>query len=358
MVVTLIQVILATAARGQGWSADISAGRLVYDPLAASIGTNNVMASLRYDTRRDTWVYGAGALPAGSEGPFWMAGGTGGRLMPAAARTRRAGIGADVGVHGFSFRDRVSNEGGTGGTLEAIPFLRIAAGSGFVEPHAGWRGHSLSFAGVRENRGVFESGVRGGYGAAMRVEGDARWVYADQATYPFVGATVAYDQSRVGVWGQTGKWLATDLDEHVWAVGAAVTLGVRTTLWGSIRQDARDPLYWNPSRRTWSIGLTQRLGRIPAPLVPVARSETRLVVVRLRAADAPQGTVSIAGDFNGWRPAPMQREAGEWVARLPLRPGVYNYTFRSAAGEWFVPPSTPGRRDDGFGGYLAVLVVN
>ena len=145
------------------------------------------------------------------------------------------------------------------------------------------------------------------------------------------------------------------MDEHV---GSAVTLGGRTTLWGSIRQEARDPLYWNPSRRTWSIGLTQRLGRIPAPLLPVARSETGIVVVRLPAGDAPPGLVSIAGDFNSWQAAPMQREAGDWVARLPLAPGVYNYTFRSADGGWFVPVSTPGRRDDGFGGHLAVLVVN
>jgi 1,4-alpha-glucan branching enzyme len=68
--------------------------------------------------------------------------------------------------------------------------------------------------------------------------------------------------------------------------------------------------------------------------------------------------VSIAGDFNNWQPAPMQREGGEWIVRLPLGPGVYNYTFRSASGEWFVPPSTAGRRDDGMGGYVAVLVVN
>ena len=47
----------------------------------------------------------------------------------------------------------------------------------------------------------------------------------------------------------------------------------------------------------------------------------------------------------------MQREGGEWVVRLPLSPGVYHYAFRAANGEWFVPPSTPGRRDDGMGGY-------
>jgi hypothetical protein len=53
----------------------------------------------------------------------------------------------------------------------------------------------------------------------------------------------------------------------------------------------------------------------------------------------------------------MQREGREWTFRLPLAKGVYNYAFRSARGDWFVPTSTPGRRDDGFGGQVAVMVV-
>jgi len=152
--------------------------------------------------------------------------------------------------------------------------------------------------------------------------------------------------------------MAFDLDERVWALGSGVSLGARTTVWGSVRQDAPDPLYWNSTRRSWSVGLTQRLGRVPAPLVPVAMSPAGTVAIRLSATDAPSGAVSIAGDFNNWQPAPMQREGGEWIVRLPLMPGVYHYTFRSATGEWFVPPSAAGRRDDGLGGYVAVLVVN
>lgn len=358
LVVTLVALSHVTAARGQGWSADISAGRLVYDPVSANVGTNNVMGSLRYDTRRDTWVYGAGAAPAGDGSTFWGAVGAGGRVIPLALRAGRASVGADVGAHGFSFRDRVVDQAGTGGTLDAMPFARLAVGTGFVEGRGGWRGQTLSFAGVRENRGVFETGARGGYGSTLRAEGDVRWVHASEGTYPFVGATIAYQGSRVDVWAQTGKWLATDLDEGVWAIGSGVSLGVRTSVWGSIRQEAPDPLYWNSTRRTWSVGLTQRLGRIPTPLVPVSRTPAGTVVVRLSAADAAVGAVSIAGDFNNWQPAPMQREGGEWVVRLSLAPGVYHYTFRSANGDWFVPPSTAGRRDDGMGGYVAVLVVS
>ena len=82
------------------------------------------------------------------------------------------------------------------------------------------------------------------------------------------------------------------------------------------------------------------------------------IVIRLPTAEASGDALSIAGDFNGWKPAPMTREGGDWVLRLPLAPGVYKYSFRDAGGRWFVPASVPGRRDDGMGGHVAVLVVN
>jgi hypothetical protein len=361
-VTAVLAVVLVTlghvaTAGGQGWSVDVSAGRLVYDPVSANVGTSNVIGSLRYDTRRDGWVYGAAALPLGDTATFWGAGGVGTRVMWF-AQGGRTGLGADVGAHLFSFRDRVVNLRGTGGTLEALPFVHAAVGAGFVEGGGGWRGHTLSFAGVRDNRGVFETGVRGGYGSTVRIVGDARWVHANEGTYPFVGATVVYQRGRANVWGQAGNWMAVDLDDRVWGVGGTVVLRPGTSLWGSVRQEAPDPLYWNSRRRTWSIGLTQRLGTVAAPLLPVPRSQAGVVVVRVAVSDAPAGAVSIGGDFNNWEPVPMQREGAGWVARLSLMPGVYHYAFRSANGEWFVPRSTGGRRDDGMGGHHAVLVVN
>jgi hypothetical protein len=316
------------------------------------------MGTLRYDTRRDTWVYGTMAVPAGDGGTFWGAAGAGGRVAVPLSPGSSTSVGADLGVHGFSFRDRVVEQSGTGGALDAMPFARLTMGEGFVEGRGGWRGQTLSFAGIRDNRGIFETGARGGYGTTLRVEGDARWVHASEGTYPFVGGTVIYQASRVDVWGHAGKWMAADLTDRVWAVGSAVSLGARTSVWGSVRQEAPDPLYWNAPRRAWTVGLTQRLGRLPAPLVPVSSTAAGTVAVRLSAGDAPDGAVFIAGDFNSWQAVPMQREGGDWVARLPLAPGVYHYTFRSANGDWFVPASAPGRRDDGMGGWVAVLVVS
>src|SRR5687768_12981949 len=63
MVVISVIASAATTARAQGWAADVSAGRLVYDPSAAQAGTNNVQGTLRFNTRRETWIYGTAALP-------------------------------------------------------------------------------------------------------------------------------------------------------------------------------------------------------------------------------------------------------------------------------------------------------
>ena len=101
--------------------------------------------------------------------------------------------------------------------------------------------------------------------------------------------------------------------------------------------------------------MTQRLGRVASPIRPLRPEPAGGVLVTLRASDAPSGQISIAGDFNNWQPTPMQREGDSWVVRLPVGPGVYHYAFRSATGTWFVPSSTPGRRDDGMGGHVAVL---
>lgn len=348
--------IVPVALCAQGVSVDVSAGRLVYDPTATNVDTNNLVGSVRYDGRRDTWVYGAAALPFSSSDTFWGSAGVGGRLQPPLAR--RVTFGADLAAHGYAFRDAVSDQLGNGGTVDALPFVRLTSGLAFVEGTGGWRGHTLSLAGVRDNRGVIEGGARAGYGGIVSAQGDVKWVHAPGGTYPFAGGTVSYNGARVQVWGQAGRWLSNVLDDAAWGTGAGVTLGPRTTMWASVQQEARDPLFWNTSRRTWSVGVTQRLSARPVALLPVPRVPAGGTVIRLDVADAPAGAISIGGDFNNWQPAPMQREGREWVMRLSLAPGVYHYAFRSANGEWFVPASTPGRRDDGFGGHDAILVVS
>jgi hypothetical protein len=265
-------------------------------------------------------------------------------------------IGIELAGQGYLFRDAVVDRTGTGGTIDALPFVRVSAERGSVEFRGGWRGHTLSYADVRESRGVMETGVKATYDGPVRLQGEGKWVQANEGGFPFVGATLIYPGMPLQVWLQAGKWLSDDLDDVSWGAGAAMALGYRASLWTRAWQEAPEPLYWNVARRSWSIGLTTRLGRRPPLLEPVTSSPGG-VVIAIPVSAAPGAGVSIAGDFTGWQLAPMEREGSMWVVRLPLEPGVYRYAFRSDDGRWFVPESVAGRRDDGMGGHVAVLVV-
>jgi hypothetical protein len=126
----------------------------------------------------------------------------------------------------------------------------------------------------------------------------------------------------------------------------------------AVQQFAPDPLYWILARRGWSIGITRTFGGSTSPVPLASSADPNGVLIRLNAADVDGASVSVAGDFNGWKPVPMALDGREWQLRMPLAPGVYHYAFRSERGQWFVPESVPNRRDDGMGGFVAVLVVN
>jgi hypothetical protein len=356
----LVTVHAADDALAQAWSVDVSAGRTVYEPVSVNVGSNNLAGGIRFDSRSEDWIYGGAGVPLGDRDPFWGAAGAGGRFALPRSETRRVTVGVEAGAHGFTFRDAVIDQAGTGGTLEAIPFAGVSAGAGRIELRGGWRGHSLSYSGARQSRGVFETGARVAYDAdaAVRVQADARWVHASEGTFPFLGASLSYAGTPLHVWAHAGKWVSDQLDEVSWGGGVGIGMGAMSTVWANIRQEAPEPLYWNTPRRSWSVGVTYRLGRAPAPLMPAPRSDGGNVLIRIRQQDAPDGAVSIAGDFNNWRPVTMQREGSEWVIRLPIAAGVYHYAFRSGTGTWFVPASAAGRRDDGMGGHVAVLVVS
>jgi Glycogen recognition site of AMP-activated protein kinase len=359
---------LVSTVSAQGIALDLSAGQIVYQPLPAEVATNNAAATLRYDSPRGVWLYGTAAMPFGGTDSRWGGFGIGDRLVRSTSSSERVNIGADIGAHGFVFHDAVLDQGGSGGFVEAMPFLHVPAGLATFEVGGGWRGQTLSYVGTVDARHVFESRAHVTYGPAEAgahrqstgwiLEGEARWVRASEGLYPFLGGGLRYQGSPVQAWLQTGKWFSSSLDDASWGAGISVTLTTRLALWSSVRQDAPDPLYWNLPRRSWSVGITRRFNTVG--LAPVATTQTEAggVLIRVNAADVDGASVSVAGDFNGWRPVPMQREGREWVARLQLAPGVYHYAFRSDRAEWFVPASVPGRRDDGMGGYVAVLVVS
>jgi hypothetical protein len=344
-----------SSTEAQRLSVDVSAGRLVYDQAAANVTSNNLLGTLRYD-RDDAWLFGSIAAPLGGADTTWGAGGAGGRLRLPGRSAARVSYGADLDAHAFVFHDQLVDQSGSGGTLEALPFMRLTLGTGFLEGHAGWRGHTIGQAGTRTNRDVVEGGVRAGAGGPIRFEAESRWVSAPEGVFPFVGGSVSVNRRSLLLWAHAGRWLDDALDDPVWGGGVEIRLTSRTNLWTSLRQEAPDPLYWNSARRTWSIGATQRLGKAPSTL-PLRSLPAGVVALRIPVQES-ESELFVGGDFNNWELMPMRREGKEWVATLQLSPGTYHYAFRNARGEWFVPTSMPGRRDDGMGGYVAVLMVS
>jgi hypothetical protein len=79
------------------------------------------------------------------------------------------------------------------------------------------------------------------------------------------------------------------------------------------------------------------------------------VAVRFRMPNAH--AVAIAGNWNGWTPAPLNALGNDiWEAVIPLPPGTYNFNLVVDGTDWVVPGGV-ATISDGMGGLLAVLNV-
>jgi hypothetical protein len=191
----------------------------------------------------------------------------------------------------------------------------------------------------------------------VRADLDHWW--AGEGGYTQPSARVALTGDRYQVWAGVAEWLDPEMDGTGWEVGGRVSLTDRVAITGRGGVQAEDILFWIAPRRTWSLGVQVRLGADPfsaAASVPVLVEGQRSVALVVPAADVA-GRPSVAGSFSGWSPIPMERTNGEWRLELALEPGVHEYSFVDEDGEWFVPPGTPGRKPDGFGGHVAVVIV-
>lgn len=79
--------------------------------------------------------------------------------------------------------------------------------------------------------------------------------------------------------------------------------------------------------------------------------------VRVTVAMGGAKSVSIAGDWNDWSPAPMSRASGgRWTAVIEATPGLHRFAILVDGIRWTVPRGAP-QASDGFGGQAALLVV-
>jgi hypothetical protein len=344
----------AVRAEAQGWVLDGSAGHSSNAAAPADVQGLGTALGLRYEGSR--WLYLSAGVPFDAGGVPWGALGLGSRVSSSRGRL---GIGMDGSGQAFGYRDPSSGAGGGGLVLEAMPLVSGTVGVARAELRSGLLHYSRSYAGEAVSRTVHQTDARLGLDAApFAFAGEARYLRAPEGDYPYLGATAEASAGRGAVWGYMGRWLSDAVETPVWGAGATFPTAGRTEVFASVQQGTNDPLYWTPPRRTWSAGVSLRLGRSgqasSAPIRPAVGAGGVNIRIPLSAsADAP----ALFGDFTGWKPIPMTRSGEFWEVSLAVAPGVYRYAFRSADGRWFVPESVAGRVDDGMGGVSAVLVV-
>lgn len=363
----------APAAGQGGWTLDLNGGRVAYEMAESAPAENGVVLGIQYREPRSRWLFVSTGIPFGSGDSTWGAAGLGTRLAEAVGPVD---LGVDVGAQGYVYRDPALSSLGRGGVVDLRPLIGLGRGPLRLEARSGWVQYGSSIGGSSFSRGVHDSDLTAELtaGGWARLSGTVRHVRAAEDDYSFGGGRLTVGTSRVSAWGSVGAWTSEALPTTQWGAGASVRLddAGRTALRFSVRQGASDPVYWNAPRRRWSLGVSHRLGgggggsnaAEAAPTAgaePVTMSRERSagrVTIRIPAADSATAAPAVAGDFTGWEPVPMVEDGGHWTARFELEPGVYRYAFRSPDGEWYVPESVPGRRPDGMGGHVAVLVIS
>jgi serine protease AprX len=75
--------------------------------------------------------------------------------------------------------------------------------------------------------------------------------------------------------------------------------------------------------------------------------------------DDRANSVSVAGDFNGWRQTPLKRNgSGLWSTEVAaLRTGRFEYKFIVNGQHWIEDPGNSMKAPDSFGGLNSVIVV-
>ncbi|MGQ0561726.1 MAG: glycogen-binding domain-containing protein [Gemmatimonadota bacterium] len=356
----------------QEWNLDAQTGRIrsALDPNAPE--SQSAVLGIRYDDALTSFRV-SGGVPTGSEQPLW------GSLAAAKRLVVRNGgffAGVDIAGNGFLMHDRVQRVrevpgplgpklqpgpsfSGSAFAVQALPVLGFESARVQAHARAGVSHYNASFGENSRERTVrlADAEVVVAPSARFALIPSVRHYRADDGRFTYAGLTAVAVAGPATLWGTAGQWLSHSDQAMPWAAGATLRVHDRIAISASARHDAIDPLYLAPPQTGWSAGVSILLGRKPAISAPVpARYENGRATIRLPASKA-RTRPSVAGDFNDWKPQPMQRDGKDWTLTIALAPGVYNYSFVTESGEWFVPQKYAGRKDDGMGGHVAVLVV-
>jgi hypothetical protein len=360
LVALLAGLALPASSAGQAVTVEAAAGHASYPGLRSEAEGPNAQVGVQLDDSAGYWGYAAAGTPIDGFSLPWLALGAGGRP---AASVGRYTVGAHLGGHGYAYDERAGDASGLGAILSLLPSLGFTGGTASLDLHldlySGVVHHEARTGAADSSRTGHDTGVRATLASAggFVLYTDARHLRTGDEVHNYAGTRVGYRHGRLGGWASVGGWLGGDGDDPELGAGGNLRVGSATTLHLGFRQEAADPFFESAARRSWSLSLSHRLGRRSAA-GPQHGARVRGGSLRLEVphADAPDA-LWVAGDFNGWTPAPMSLAGGRWSYEHPVTPGVYRYAFRRSDGSWFVPADGHRRVDDGMGGESGVVVV-
>ena len=358
---------------GKGWCI-AAAGSLLAAPLAAqqvslrlgglatqyadSIDAQAGSAGLRVslESRRATGTFEASWAQFGggnAAGQAW------GRALLVGPSSRSVVL----GVRGDGVFNSIKN-GPWSGIGYAEPFITVGAGAvGITAGVSGGGVHKLDGTGEPVAGGSLRLSALPG---PWLITASAQGLVAGDTSY--VDYVVTADLVRRTHY--VGALLATrrgDLSTGAWAQAyAGVRLSPKVSLEAAAGSYPRDITGFDQGRYL-NLGLRLSVGRAgSAATAPLPSSagvpEFEIVrvagdAVRLTLPVSEATTVAIAGDWNDWAPAPMERTADlRWTVTLPLAAGTHRFALVVDGGRWMVPPGVTRLPDD-FGGEYGLLIV-
>jgi hypothetical protein len=365
-------VITASPIRAQ-WSIDAQGGRIRSSLDPAATAAESFVLGLRYEALATQFRI-SGGVPTKNEDPLWGAIAGAQRI---ALRKNGVIAGVDVVGNAFLTHDRMDRTqtvtdffgrpsvvpgqsySGHAIAVQGMPVLGYEAKNFQVQARAGASFYQSKFGEQERDRTVTLADAQLTLlpSPSFALMPSARFVRADEGDFKYAGVSGVVATGPVSFWANVGQWLDVDSAKAAYAAGGALKINSRVTLNTSVRRDSFDPVYLIPASTSWSVGASIRLGGGSAPVAPVPAAYVNgRATIRLPVSQS-KTPPSVAGDFNKWKPQPMELKDGAWIYTVALAPGVYQYAFVNERGEWFVPEKHAGRKEDGMGGHVAVLVV-
>ena len=370
-------------APAQQWRFGVDAGRIrsTLDPVARQ--SVSLAAGAGYESPSAAFRVTAG-IPTPSDSVRWASLGAWKRVSTT-ARGFTGGI--DLSGNAFAFRVPGSGTSPVGGGLfgfppaapagstttghavagQALPLIAYESGPVQVQARAGVSYHRATAGDAERERFARLGDLQLVFRPVptLAIIPTLRHVMPrDEAAATFAGASgvVASGTGRAQLRAEIGRWIS-GVDESAgssmaWSLGGELRVTPRTSLTASVRRSGADPVFLAPDQTSWTVGASFVFGgRANAPAAPVATRDARGVARIVLPVSQSAAPPRVAGDFNDWTPVPMERDGSSWRYTVAAAPGVYNYAFVAADGTWFVPEGFPGRKDDGMGGHVAVVVI-